>query len=142
MYAFAWESGHTVWKECWYTIMSRVSLQANFYMTREDQIFVTNVVVVNPTWEMVASTFISQLVNVATKLNVIAKIYKYKKGFMKGTTLFQWPWRCTTCMCVIWIVLSRNVPIFSTIKDREVIYPCLFAFNFSNNMLVLLFNVF
>jgi hypothetical protein len=122
--------------------MSRVSLQANFYMTREDQIFITNVVVVNPTWEMVASTFISQLINVATKLNVIAKIYKYKKGLMKGTTLFQWPWRCTTCMCVIWIVSSRNVPIFSTINDREVIYPCLFAFNFSNNMLVLLFSVF
>ncbi len=31
---------------------------------------------------------------------------------------------------------------FSMIDDREVIYPCIFAFNFSNNVLILFFNVF
>jgi hypothetical protein len=42
-------------------------------------------------------------------------------------------------LSVIRIVLSRNVFVFSMINDYEVIYPCLFAFNFLNNMLVLLF---
>jgi hypothetical protein len=33
---------------------------------------------------------------------------------------------------VIWIISLGNLPIFSTIDDQEVIYPCLFAFNFSS----------
>ncbi len=32
-------------------LTSRISLQANFYMTREDWVFIVNVVVTNPTWE-------------------------------------------------------------------------------------------
>jgi hypothetical protein len=43
---------------------------------------------------------------------------------------------------MIWIISSGSVPIFSMIDDHEVIYPCLFAFNFSSNVLVLPFNVF
>jgi hypothetical protein len=43
---------------------------------------------------------------------------------------------------VIWIVSSRNVLVFSTIDDYEVISPCLFVVNFSSNVFVLLFNVF
>jgi len=42
---------------------------------------------------------------------------------------------------VIWIVSLRNAPIFSMIDDQEVIYPCLFAFNLSSNMLLFFFNV-
>jgi hypothetical protein len=42
---------------------------------------------------------------------------------------------------VIWIVSLRSVHVFSIIDDQKDIYPCLFAFNFSSNMLVLLFNV-
>jgi hypothetical protein len=42
---------------------------------------------------------------------------------------------------VIWIVSLRSVLIFSTIDDREVIYPCLFAFNFLGNVLILLFRM-
>jgi hypothetical protein len=30
------ENGHNVWKERWYALTSKVSLQTNFYMTRED----------------------------------------------------------------------------------------------------------
>ncbi len=60
---------------------------------------------------------------------------------MRGTILFRWPCRCMAHLGMIWIVSSRGVFVFSTIGDREVIYPCLFTFNFSNNMLVLLFNV-
>jgi len=52
-------------------------------------------------------------------------------GFIKGTILFQWPWKCMTHSGVIWIVSSRNVPIFSTIDNQKVIYPYLFAIYFS-----------
>jgi hypothetical protein len=37
---------------------------------------------------------------------------------------------------MIWIISSRSVPIFSKINDQEVIFPYLFAFNFSSNVLV------
>ncbi len=42
---------------------------------------------------------------------------------------------------VIWIVLLGNMLVFSTIDDQEVVYPCIFAFNFSSNVLVLLINM-
>jgi hypothetical protein len=42
---------------------------------------------------------------------------------------------------VILIVSLGNVPVFSIINDREVIYPCFFTFNFSGNVLILFFNV-
>jgi hypothetical protein len=43
---------------------------------------------------------------------------------------------------MIWIISLKSVPIFSTIDDQEIIYPCFFAFNFLGNMLILLFNMF
>ncbi len=64
------------------------------------------------------------------------------KGFMKGTTLFQWPWRCTMHLNVIWIISLRSVFVFSTIDDWKVIYPCLFAFKFLGDVVILLFNMF
>ncbi len=33
MYTLAQKNGHIVWKERWYTLISRVSLQIDFYMT-------------------------------------------------------------------------------------------------------------
>jgi hypothetical protein len=37
MYAFIQENGHVAWGEWWwYTLMSGTSLQADFYMIRED----------------------------------------------------------------------------------------------------------
>ncbi len=57
----------------------KISLWVDFYMTCKDQIFVDDVVVINPMWEMVAFSVISWLVGVATKLNTIAKIHKYKR---------------------------------------------------------------
>jgi hypothetical protein len=38
---------------------------------------------------------------------------------------------------VIWIVSLGSVFVFSMTDDQEVIYLCLFAFNFSDNVLVL-----
>jgi len=40
-------------------LMSKVSLQINFYMTCEDEVFVVNVVVTNPTWKTMAMTVIN-----------------------------------------------------------------------------------
>ncbi len=78
MYALVQETGHTKWREWWYTLMLGVSLWTNLYMTRKDQIFVANMVVIDPTWETMASSVISQLANAITKLNAITKIYKYR----------------------------------------------------------------
>jgi hypothetical protein len=39
---------------------------------------------------------------------------------------------------VTWIVSLRNVFIFSIIDNQKVIYPCLFSFKFSSNVLILL----
>ncbi len=49
---------------------------------------------------------------------------------MRGTILFWCQWKCTTHSGMIWIISSRNVSVFSTIDDWEVIYPYIFAFNF------------
>jgi hypothetical protein len=49
---------------------------------------------------------------------------------MKGTTLLQWPWRCMAHLSVIWIVSLGSVPVFSTIDNWEVIYPCLVCIKF------------
>jgi hypothetical protein len=64
------------------------------------------------------------------------------ESFMKDTILFRWPWRCMAHLgMMIWIVSLGSVLAFSIIDDQEVIYPCLFAFNFLSNVLVLPFNV-
>ncbi len=56
-------------------------------MTQENQVFVAYVVVIDLTWEIMASSVINQLVGVAAKLSAIVKIYKYR-GLHQGTTLF------------------------------------------------------
>jgi hypothetical protein len=45
-------------------------------------------------------------------------------------------------LCVIWIVLLRNMLVFSIKDDWEVIYLCFFAFNFLDNVLVLFLTMF
>jgi len=59
MYALAQENGHVIWREWWYALMSKVSLQPDFYMTLEDQVFVVDVVVTNLTWEIMVSNVIN-----------------------------------------------------------------------------------
>jgi hypothetical protein len=83
---------------------------------------------------------INRLVGVVAKPSTIAKICKYK-GLHEDTTLSRSPWRCTVNFYMIWIISSRNVLLFFIIHDREVIYLCLFAFNFSGSMLISFFNV-
>jgi hypothetical protein len=59
--------------------MSRVSLQVDLYMICENQIFVANVVVINPTWKTVVTSVINWPTGAATKLSIITKIHKYRK---------------------------------------------------------------
>jgi len=68
MYPLARKSGHTIWKEQWYALTSKVSLQGDLYMTQEDWVFVANVVVINSTQEMVASSVINQPTCVVVEL--------------------------------------------------------------------------
>jgi len=75
---------------------------------------------------------------VVAKFNAIVKIYRYK-GLHEGHHFIP---EVLTHLGMIWIVSSRSVVVFSMIVDREVIYPYFFAFNFSDNVLVLLFSVF
>jgi hypothetical protein len=39
--------------------MSKISLRVDLYMIRENHVFVIDVVVIDPTWEMVATSVIS-----------------------------------------------------------------------------------
>ncbi len=98
-------------------------------MIHEDQVFITNL-----TWEMVATNVISRPTSAITKFNAIVKFASIE-SFMRGIILFQWPWRCTVHLTVIWIVSSENVFVCSMINNHKLIYPCLFAFSFSNNAL-------
>ncbi len=64
IYAFAQESGHTVWKEWWYVFTLGVSLWTNIYMICEDHISIVDVVGTNPTREMIATNIISRPIGV------------------------------------------------------------------------------
>jgi hypothetical protein len=83
MYSFAQDNEHVVWRELWYNLTWRVSLQTNLYLTWKDQVFVTNVVVSDPTQKTMALNVINQPTNVVAKLRTIAKICKYK-GLHEG----------------------------------------------------------
>jgi hypothetical protein len=83
MYVLIFKNEHIVWTEWWYIFMSRISLQANFYMTQEDQIFIADAVVTNSTWEIVSSSVINQPTCATTEFNAIVKICKYR-GFYEG----------------------------------------------------------
>jgi hypothetical protein len=63
--------------------MSRISLQIDIYMIREDHVFIANVVVTDPMWETMASNVISQPTDVIVDLSAIVKIRKYR-GLHEG----------------------------------------------------------
>jgi hypothetical protein len=56
-------------------------------MTRKDQVFIVNVVVINPTWETVASSVISWIVGVVMEFSAIVKIRKYRELHCRNPTL-------------------------------------------------------
>jgi hypothetical protein len=90
-------------------------------MIHENHVFVTNVVVIDSTWETMAMNVINRLANATVEFSTIAKIHKYK-GFHKGHHLILMSWRCMVHMGMIWIVSLRRVFVFSMIDDWEVIY--------------------
>jgi hypothetical protein len=53
-------------------------------MTQEDQVFIVDVMVTNPTREMVSSNVISQPIGAVVKLCTIAKIHKYRRLHHEG----------------------------------------------------------
>jgi hypothetical protein len=61
MYVFAQKSEHVVWKKWWYALTSGISLRTDLYMTQKDQVFVTNMVVIDPMWETMASSVIEPI---------------------------------------------------------------------------------
>jgi hypothetical protein len=79
MYVFAQENGHDVWREWYYTYTLGALLQANLYMIHEDQVFVVDVMVTNPTWETVVTSVINWTIGVDVKFNAIVKIRMYKR---------------------------------------------------------------
>jgi hypothetical protein len=83
MYALVQKNGHAIWRERWYAFTSRISLWIDFYMTRENHVFITDVVVTDPTWEMVALNVMSWPIGEIAKLNVVVKIRKYR-GLHEG----------------------------------------------------------
>jgi hypothetical protein len=48
-------------------------------MTREDQVFIANVVVIDPTQGTMVLNVISWLIGVAAKFSIIVKIHKYRR---------------------------------------------------------------
>ncbi len=59
-----------VWRERWYALTSRVSLQ-DLYMTWENQVFVVDVVVIDLTYEMMFLSVFNRLAGVVVELNTI-----------------------------------------------------------------------
>ncbi len=93
------------------------------------------------TWETMASNVISRPTNVIIELSAIVKIHKYK-GLHKGHHFILMVMEVhDTPECDMYCFI-KEYACFSTIDNHKVIYPCLFAFNFSSNVLVLFFNMF
>jgi hypothetical protein len=82
---------------------------------------------------MVATNFITQPINALAKFNVIAKIYKYRRFHERhhfipmAMEVHNTPRHDMDCFI-------KELVVFFTIDNQNVIYPCLFAFNFSSNM--------
>ncbi len=121
-------------------VRSFITSRLLHYLERFNFHYQCDVTVSNPTWEMVISNVINWPIGVTVELSALLKSASIE-GFMKGIILFWWSWRCTIHPGVIWIVSLESVLIFFMINNWEVIYLCLFAFNFSNSVLILLFNV-
>jgi hypothetical protein len=105
-------------------------MYANLYMTCEDHVFVANVVVIDPTQEMVASSVISRAISVVVELNTIVKICKYKR-LHEGLHFIMMAMEVHQGM--IWIISSRRVLVFSTIDNLEVIRVPNFIYMWNQN---------
>ncbi len=87
-----------------------------------------------------AISVISQLTNVVAKFCAIVKICKYK-GLHEGHHFILIAMDMHDAPGRDMDHFITECGRFSIIDNRKVIYPCIFAFSFINNMLVLLFNM-
>jgi hypothetical protein len=88
----------------------------------------------------VATNVISRLASAFAKLSAITKIRKYKRvneghHFIPMAIEVHSTPKCDMDHFI------RELFVIFMINDENVIYPYLFAFNFSRNVLILLFNV-
>ncbi len=97
-------------------------------------------VVIDLTQKMVVSSIISRSSYVVVELRTIVKIRKYKRFHEGHHFIPMVAMKCTTHLCVTWIVSSRNVLVFSTINDQGVIYP-FFCIQILKQGVKLVFNV-
>jgi hypothetical protein len=119
--------------------MLRISLRVDLYMNREDQVFITNVVVTDPMWEMMASNVISST-SAVVELNAIVKIHKYK-GFHEGHHFIPMVMEVHgTPKCDMDHFIKECACFFHDRRSRGYL-SLFFAFNFLGNMLVLPFNM-
>ncbi len=83
---------------------------------------------------------INQIANALAELSAIAKIHKYR-GLHEGHHFIPMPMKMHNTLGHDMDHFIKELFILFMINNQKVIYPCLFTFNFSNNMLILLFNV-
>jgi hypothetical protein len=91
-------------------------MYANLYMTCEDHVFVANVVVIDPTQEMVASSVISRAISVVVELNTIVKICKYKR-LHEGLHFIMMAMEVHQGM--IWIICGTKIQIGTKILGKN-----------------------
>jgi hypothetical protein len=83
----------------------------------------------------------SKLAGASVKFNAIAKIHKYK-GLHEGHHFILMAMEVHGALGRDMDCSLGSVPIFFAIDTCKVIYPCLFAFNFSSNVLILFLSMF
>jgi hypothetical protein len=88
----------------------------------------------------VATNVISQLASAFAKLNAITKICKYK-GVNEGHPFILMAMEVHNTPKCDMDRFIRELFVIFTINNQNLIYLYLFAFNFSSNVLILLFNV-
>jgi hypothetical protein len=101
-------------------------------MIREDQVFVVDVVITDLMQKTVVLSVINQLACAIAKLSDIAKIYKYI-GLCEGHHFISMAMEVHNSLGHD---MDRFIKECVCLFHDRVIYPCLFAFNFSNNMLI------
>jgi hypothetical protein len=110
-------------------------------MTHEDHVFAADVVIIDPTREVVAISVINQLASAVVELSTIANICKYRR-LHEGHRFNSMAMEVHGALGHDMDHFIKECVVFSMINNQKVIYLCLFAFSFSSNMLVLLFTCF
>jgi len=98
------------------------------------------VVVINPTRETVATSVISRPTSATKEFSVITKIRKYK-GLHEGHHFIPMAMEVHDAPEHGMDCFIRECACFSMKDNREIMYPCFFAFSFLGNVLILLFDV-